>query len=210
MLKPDEPDYTRIFFAVFLSAALLIFWQVKVEWPRRQALAQLTQQQKKEEKVKQEASSSKLSGKVQDAEENLNLTREQRIAASPRVAVHTDKVIGSIALRGARFDDISLVQYRDTIEKDSAAVTLFSPNGDAHGYFAHIGWLSPDGSVKVPAQDTLWQADTKEIGIGQPVTLSWNNGAGITFFLKITLDEHYMFTIDQRVENASGKAASLM
>lgn len=209
MLKQDEPDYTRIFLAVFLSAVLLIFWQVKVEWPRRQQLAQFTQEQKKAEKVKAESSASKI-GKAQDAEENQNLTREQRIAASARVAVRTDKVTGSIALKGARFDDISLVQYRETIEKDSAAVTLFSPNGDAHGFFAHIGWLSPDSSVKVPTQDTVWHADRKEIGVNQPVTLSWNNGAGLTFHLKVTLDEHYMFAIAQRVENDGGHPITLM
>lgn len=209
MLKPDEPDYHRIFLAVFLSAILLVGWQIQVEWPRRQALARYTAAQDMK-KLKEKAQHTETMAAGKDAEDHRALTREQRLSATPRVTVNSEKLSGSIALKGARFDDLSLVNYRQTVEKDSPKVTLFSPNGDAQGYFAHIGWLASDSALRVPDQNTLWKADSRELKSGGTVNLSWDNGQGITFRLSIALDEHYMFAIRQQVENRSGHPVTLM
>ncbi|MFP5433286.1 MAG: membrane protein insertase YidC, partial [Alphaproteobacteria bacterium] len=55
---------------------------------------------------------------------------------SPRVPIRTPKLTGSINLRGARIDDIVLPTYRETIDKDSPAVRLYSPSGTQDAYFA--------------------------------------------------------------------------
>lgn len=206
--KQDEPDYKRIMLAIFLSAGLLFTWQAKVEWPRRQALAELQKQQKTEKAV-QSAKTAKKTGTDTAAEENQNLTHEQRLALSPRITVSSPRLSGSIALRGARFDDLALSAYK---EKLGAAepVTLFAPAGDAKAYFAHVGWLAEEGSVKVPDQKTLWSADKKQLTPEHPVTLSWNNGEGLTFHLTVSIDENYMFSIKQNVTNQSGHAVTLM
>ncbi len=209
MLKHEEPDYRRIFLAVFLSAILLIGWQIKVEWPRRQALSQFNTVQEHKKEVEKTKHAEALPS-TKDPEENLNLTRAERIAVSPRLNVKSDRLLGSIALKGARFDDLAFTMYHDTVEKDSPNVTLFSPNGDEHGYFAQIGWLAADSSVKIPDQNTVWKADKKELTPGEPVNLTWNNGQGLTFTLTINLDEHYMFSVDQKVDNKSGHAVTLM
>lgn len=210
MLQNDEPDYTRIFLAIFLSAILLIGWQIQVEWPRRQALAQYNTEQKKKREAEKTAHVAQTPSAVKESgEDNKNLTRTERVAASPRVSVKTQKLLGSIALKGARFDDLALLQYRQALDKDSPPVMMFSPNGDENGYFAHVGWISADGAVKVPDQQTLWSADKQSLTEEAPLTLTWNNGQGLLFKLVVSIDEHYMFTIAQSVENTSGKAANL-
>jgi len=208
-MNHDEPDYKRIFLAIFLAATVLIFWQVKIEWPRRQALAHLNAavtQQHNEEAAKHVES---IPARETEAEENPSLSREQRLAGSPRIAIDSDKLRGSIALKGARFDDLTLARYHVTLDKDSPEVTLFSPNGDDQAWFTQIGWLA-SGKTNVPDQNTLWQADKKTLLPGQTVNLKWNNGEGVAFMLAVSLDENYMFSIAQRVENHSGHTIAVL
>jgi YidC/Oxa1 family membrane protein insertase len=210
MLQPQQTDYKRVTLAVFLAAILLIGWQIKVEWPRRQALAQLHAETTTKREVEKNKHVEKTAAKdLGEAEENIVLTHEQRIAASPRVRILSDKLRGSISLKGARFDDLSLIKYREHLTTGSPEVTLLSPSGDAKSYFAHIGWLAQDGT-KVPDQNTLWQSDTKEMTSDGTVNLRWSNGEGITFLLAISLDKDYMFTIDQKIENTSGRSVSVI
>ena len=201
-MHPQENDTARIFLAVFLAALLLIIWQAKVEYPRRQHLAKVQEMQ--HEQIKQQramAPAPKLS--LSEQESTLPQTHEQRIAASPRVQISTDTLHGSIALRGARFDDLRLVKYRVEQKDDSPEVTLFTPNGDDNAYFAQVGWVAQDGKTRVPDGRSLWQADKTSLKADDSVKLRWDNGAGVTFVLHIALDKDYMFTITQQVENRS-------
>jgi len=202
MLKHDQPDYKRILIAVVLAALVLIGWQSQVEWPRRQALAQLHAAQKQEEKALVNAKKTPI--KAAD-EETAPLSHTERLSASPRVTIASEKLTGSFALTGARFDDLSFTKYRVTVDKGSPNVTLFSPAGDEFAYFAQAGWISADGKTKVPDQRTPWQADKKTLGADDTVNLTWNNGEGVIFHLAVSLDRHYMFTIGQKVENRSGR-----
>lgn len=211
MLTRDEPDYKRVFLAVFLSAIVLISWQVTVEWPRRQALSKLAlevTEKRAQEKVKHAEQG--LSKNVIDSEDNSSLTREQRIAATPRLSIVSEKLSGSIALKGARFDDLTLTKHRETIEPNSPGVVLLSPNGDEKGFFAQTGWVSADNKTKVPDQNSIWQADKKELKAGETVNLHWKNSDNVTFILSVTLDQDYMFSIVQKVENHSGHEISIM
>jgi len=57
-------------------------------------------------------------------------SREAALAASPRITVETPRMRGSISLRGARIDDVSLTQYRDRRSEESehrAVVALGRP-----------------------------------------------------------------------------------
>ena len=89
---------------------------------------------------------------------NAGLSREDAVKISPRVAIETPSLRGSISLRGGRFDDIVLVKYHITVDPKSGNVVLFSPSDSPHPYFAEYGWVPAAGSnVKVPDRDTLWQ-----------------------------------------------------
>ena len=206
----DQPDYRRLFLAVFLAAIVLTAWQAFFEWPRRQQLAEFHAQQAKIESTKQVEYAKKVESVPTDSAENPNLSREERLALSRRLPISSNKLHGSIALKGARFDDLTLATYRETLDPASKEVVLFSPSGDAHSYLTQIGWIAGDGSTKVPDASSLWQADKVKIESGKPVALRWDNGAGVIFIITITLDDAYMFTLDQRVENNSASTINVI
>jgi YidC/Oxa1 family membrane protein insertase len=121
------------------------------------------------------------------------------LAETPRVAIHTPLLAGSINLKGARVDDLVLANYRETIKKDSPPIRLLSPGGAPDAYFAGFGW-SGDG-VALPGPDTVWTADSKALTPSSPVTLIWSNPAGQLFTITFTVDDKYMFSIEQKVTN---------
>lgn len=120
-----------------------------------------------------------------------------------RVKIRTDKLNGSINLQGAKFDDLSLNEYKETINPDSKNVTLLAPANSRERFFADFGWVSSDQGLELPSANTIWQADGTELTKKQPLTLSWKNKQGVDFFIKIAIDENYMFSISKKVENNS-------
>ena len=129
------------------------------------------------------------------------------LKASPRVAIATPRLAGSINLKGARIDDLVLLDHRETIAKNSPPIRLLSPSGAPEAYFAQFGW-SGDG-VALPTTDTLWTADGTQLAPGRPVTLRWNNGRGQAFEIMLAVDQNYMFTVRQSVTNAGPGAIAL-
>ena len=129
------------------------------------------------------------------------------LGESPRVAIRTPRLGGSINLKGARIDDLTLTTYGETIAKGSPPVRLLSPGGTQDAYFAGFGW-SGEGAT-LPGADTLWQADGQLLTPATPVTLSWANGQGQTFRIRIAVDPNYMFTVTQSVQNAGGGAVAV-
>ncbi|CUH40764.1 Oxa1Ec [Jannaschia seosinensis] len=133
-------------------------------------------------------------------------SRAAAIAASARVPVETPRLIGSISLTGGRIDDISLKDYRETLEDDSPIVTLLTPAGGPQAYYALHGW-SPAGDLPfeaVPTPQTEWTAPEGAILTPEtPLTLTWNNDAGLIFRRTIAVDDDYMFSVTQSVENLS-------
>ena len=126
-------------------------------------------------------------------------TRVQALAQSPRVQILTPALRGSIALRGARLDDLYLRQYRETLDKNAPPVELFRPEGSRQAYFADFGWIGAPGA---PNGASLW---TKVSGDGlapdHPVTLAYDNGQGLVFTRTIAVDAQYMFTVTDQVAN---------
>lgn len=119
---------------------------------------------------------------------------------SPRVAIATSHLAGSLNLKGARIDDLVLTTHRETIAKNSPPVRLLSPGGTPDAYFAQFGW-SGDG-LMLPGPDTVWTANGTQLTASKPVTLSWNNGHGQIFQMVISVDENYMFSVRQSVANS--------
>src|ERR1700676_3335278 len=102
------------------------------------------------------------------------VSRDAAIASTPRVKIESPRLSGSISLKGARIDDLSLVQFRDTVDPVSPAIVLFSPSGTAAPYYAEFGWVAASGSaVKIPDQNTLWQQEgSGSLSPSTPVTLT--------------------------------------
>ena len=129
-----------------------------------------------------------------------------------RIAIDTPRLLGSISLTGGRIDDLSLRQYKENLSEDSDIVRLLSPVGTSKPYYALYGW-APAGSLNytdVPGAATAWEVESGSVlSPGNPVTLVWNNGAGLVFRRTISVDDGYMFAIRQSVDNQSSETVRL-
>ncbi len=92
------------------------------------------------------------------------------LASSPRVAIRTSALSGSINLKGAQIDDLLLLDQRQTIAANSPPVRLLSPLGSPGSYIAQFGWVAEE--AQAPTLDTMWTADSKQLSPGHPVTLA--------------------------------------
>ena len=128
------------------------------------------------------------------------------LAANARVAIDTPSVAGSIDLKGGKLDDLVLKGYHETISKQSPLIRLLSPSGAPNSYWATTGYVSV-GGAKTPTLDTVWTADAKTLTPTQPVTLTWDNGEGLVFKRVVSVDDKYMFTIVDSVENKGAEPA---
>lgn len=127
----------------------------------------------------------------------------QALAAGHRIPVDAPGLKGSINLLGGLVDDLTLARHRETLDKNSPPVRLFSPAGTPAQHFAQVGWLGQNG-VAAPGPDTMWQADGAKLTPATPVTLKWSNATGQTFAIRYAIDENYMITVTQSVSNAGG------
>jgi len=137
------------------------------------------------------------------------IARDDALALSPRVQIVTPRVTGSINLRGARIDDLLLMDYQQTLEEDSPVIDFLQPSGGQAPYFFQFGWSAVE-EVQVPGGETVWTADRNTLSPGQPVTLSWTNDQGVRFEQVISIDENYMFDVDQRIVNGSSEAVTVV
>ena len=137
-------------------------------------------------------------------------SRAEALAASPRVKIDTPALSGSLALKGARLDDVALKLYHETTDPSSPNIILFSPVGAPDAYYAEAGFLAASGEqLALPRADTLWQADRDTLTPQTPVTLTYDDGQGLVFHRQIAVDDRYMFTIKDSVENKSDKPVTL-
>ncbi|HKO09974.1 MAG TPA: membrane protein insertase YidC [Alphaproteobacteria bacterium] len=135
--------------------------------------------------------------------------RAQLLAESPRITIATPSLKGSISLKGARIDDLKLVEYHETVDPKSPEIVLLTPPGLPDAYYAEFGWVASGAGVKLPDANTLWQADGSTLTPTSPVTLSWDNGQGLKFVRSYAVDDAYMLQLTQRVENTGKEAVTL-
>ncbi len=138
-------------------------------------------------------------------------SRETALAIDKRIPIETPSLLGSINLKGARFDDLKLVKYTNTVDPNSGMIELLSPATSANPYYAEYGWTAdPNTRVKLPDSQSIWQnSGTGRLTPGSPVTLTYDNGEGLIFKRTISVDEDYLFTVSQQVENKTGKSIRL-
>ena len=139
-------------------------------------------------------------------------TRGEALATAPRVEIETEALSGSIALTGGRLDDLHLSLDRDTLEPDDETVVLLNPAGGPAPYFVDYGWRRTVDSDPGPLPNaaTPWTVESgRTLTATTPVVLRWDNGEGLTFRRMFEIDDRYMFTVTQSVENATANAVTL-
>jgi YidC/Oxa1 family membrane protein insertase len=128
---------------------------------------------------------------------------------APRIPIEDGRVSGSIPLTGARIDSITLKDYRQTPDPDSALITLLSPPGTRGAFYAELGWVAADGTTPVPTGATLWATNDRQLSRERPLKLSWDNGAGLRFSRTVELADDYLLTVEQSVANDTASPVTL-
>jgi YidC/Oxa1 family membrane protein insertase len=219
-MQSQDPDQQKnLLLAVVLSMAVLLAWQIFYAGPKV----------KEEQKRAVEQSQSTAPGSAQKQAGSPpaavpegtvpgaatvpapTQTREEALKDSPRLPIETPSLRGSIALKSGRVDDLVLKKYQETVDPNSPDVVLLSPTNSPHPYFSEYGWVAQGAPApKLPDRDTLWSAEgSPTLTPANPVTLTWDNGAGLLFKRTVSVDDNYMFKIVDAVENRGTSPVTL-
>src|SRR6201987_279764 len=223
-------EHKNTILAIVLSLLVIVGWQYFIGYPQMERQRQETQQQAQLKQPPQPQPGSTQSATPQPngaqpatpevpgtprngapSAQAQAASREAAIASSPRIAIETPRLGGSIDLKGGRIDDLTLTQYREETDPRSPPIVLFSPSGAPEAFYAEFGWVPAAASnAAVPGADTVWkQQGSGALGVGHPVTLAYDNGQGLVFTRTIAVDEHYLFTVKDDVANNSGNPVTL-
>ena len=198
-----NPETRNLVAAISLSMAVLIGYQLLFVDPKKDQIIQ-------ENVVNNLSDNSNIP--IPSNDNSLTVTSEdgktENFKNVPRVLLNSNETSGSISLKGASIDDITLTQYRETLDADSSLINLLLKSNEKNPYFIEHGWSSPDG-LKVPNGKTLWKSSKNLLSPDTSITLSWDNGEGIIFYQDISVDDTFMFTINQRVKNNTNNAVTL-
>jgi YidC/Oxa1 family membrane protein insertase len=187
-------DLRNLLICIILSSVVLAAWQYLYESPRLEAI----NKQRSLEIQTQQANQEVL---------KLKELTESKIADEivGKITINNKKLQGSISLRGLRFNDLKLSAYKETLDKNSPLVELFSD----HNYFAEFGWLNNNTNLTVPDKNSVWQCNSAVLNSSQEVKCQWQNSDMVNYIITIALDENYLFSITQEVENNSAIPISL-
>ncbi|MFK8253756.1 membrane protein insertase YidC [Ancylobacter terrae] len=203
--------------AIVLSMAVLVAWQYFSGIPQMEAQRQAAQQAQQQAAQAPAADGSAPPAPSTSAPPQTApavpkaLTRAEALALAPRVPIDTPRVVGSIALKGGRIDDLSLKDYRETVSPDSPIIVLLSPSGGPNPFYAEFGWVGAAGAnLKLPNSETVWTAPAGATLTPQaPLVLTYDNGEGLLFKRTVSIDTNYMFHVVDDVENTGANPVSL-
>jgi YidC/Oxa1 family membrane protein insertase len=191
--------------AIVLSMAIIFGWQYFYAGP-------IAEKAKKQAEVAQTTTAAPGAAVPGAAPAPLAITRDKALSGSPRLKIETPDVRGSINLTGAQIDDLHLVHYQETIDPKSPTIALLSPAGSPNAFFAEQGFVGAAGTTaKIPDAKTVWTAEPNAVlGTDRPVTLTWDNGAGLIFTRQISISDQYVFSVTQSVQNNTAAPIALL
>ena len=211
-------EQKNLFLAIGLSLVVLLGWNYFYGAPKMDAARQAAQTASQQSSLPNATTGtapaanpgSPSLASVPGEPAQVIRTREQALALSPRISIDTPALTGSIALKGGRIDDVSLKNYRETIDPKSPMIVLLSPLGSENPYYAETGYVgAPGANLALPNANTVWTTNTQKLTPATPVELSWDNGQGLVFRRTISIDDRYMFAIKESVDNKGAQAASV-
>lgn len=194
-------DQNRFMLALLLSGAMMVAYFFLYAAPKSKQFA-----------AEQEAAQQQIE---QIIAAPAPIDRTELISASTtkgiRINIETPALTGSFSTTGSRFDDLRLKNYKQTIDKDSETVILFSPQGAEHAAEVFDNWVKVSGANSSQSgTDTAWgvvSGDT--LTPDSPVTLKFD-GDGFSVLRVISVDENYLFTLDDTITNTSSTEISLV
>jgi len=183
-------DMSRYLFAIVLAMAVLFGWQLIFPPEQREIT---------NNEIIEQQDNIQLSVSPEDVQNYSEPCQEER------VLIQSNKITGSINLCGAKIDEIFLKDFKTSTREDSDFVQFFNPKESENAYWVESGWKAPKNiRYDLPGTDTLWVLEEGQtLTPDTPVIISWNNQNGLTFKQKISIDENYIFKIEQIIINNS-------
>jgi len=138
-------------------------------------------------------------------EQFSKISREEAMAEEDRILFENDDIKGSISLTGGSIDDLTFKKYTETLNgKDN--VVLLNPKKVKNGYYVKTGWATNNKNIDIPNSKTIWKIEgNNKLSPNSPIKLSWTNDQNIKFEKDISIDNQYLFTVNQSIINNSGK-----
>jgi YidC/Oxa1 family membrane protein insertase len=216
-------EQKNLILAVVLSLIVLLVYQELVIGPQMEEAERLAAEQAEQAFQSMDTGQSmnageaggmpQLSGEIPAVRGGVSTPSAPPVTEaepSPRLRIETPSLSGSIALRGARIDDLVLIKYFDQIGPEAQNIVLLKNSTGTEGYYVAFGWSSlPNSGLRLPDKDSLWTSESTVLTPQSPATLMWSNGEGLLFVRTISVDDDYAFTITDRVENRTGAGVAM-
>ena len=194
-------EQKNLFLAIAISIAIIVFFQFLMPTPISEPV------QNSENEILAPAASID-NQKINVVE--IAKPKEDVLSVDQRIKINTPSLTGSINLKGALLDDLTLSNYKVSLDEESANVDLLSPDGTSNPYYIELGWKSlGDQNVQLPNLETVWNTDSTNLSPGNEINLSWVSDENNTFIITISVDDNYMFSITQKVINDSSKVLEI-
>ena len=182
-------DTSRYIVAIVLAMIILFSWQILFPVEDQIIPTNIVE------------SSPKFSVKEND-KNNLAEVVNKDICSPNPIIIENESLEGSIDLCGAKINEIFLKKFNTTTDQDSDYVQLFNESS----YWVNAGWLAPRGAnFLLPSENSLWKLESQNsiLSPNNPVVISWENGEDLKFIQTYSVDEDYLFSFKQEVENNS-------
>tara|TARA_B100000900_G_C20582570_1_gene718168 strand:- start:502 stop:2175 length:1674 start_codon:yes stop_codon:yes gene_type:complete len=189
-------DTRNIIAAISLSAAVIILYSL--------FFAPTTEQIKmsKNEISKNQSSDTPL---LEEEEKITEISRDEAMKSSERIKFENNNIEGSISLTGALIDDLIFKNYTNTLNGNDNII-LLNPKNISNGYYIDTGWVTNDKNIDLPNNKSVWQIEgNKKLTPNNPITLTWQNKQNIRFEKEISIDDKFLFSVNQKILNNSDK-----
>ncbi len=188
-------DTRNVIAAISLSAAVIILYGLFFAPPSPDPKQVNNNDQNKNNLQLNEAP------KIEQNIENNKISRSEAINKAERIFFENKNIKGSISLEGSLIDDLIFKKYTETLDSDENVV-LLNPKETENGYYIETGWAINNKDIEVPNSNTKWEVvGNKLLTPNNPIRLVWNNEQNITFEKEISIDDKFLFTVNQKVKN---------
>ena len=187
----------NIIAAISLSAAIIVLWALF-----------FSPSPEDREKIKQKRIDSVKSldaPEIENSETNNLLSRKEALNKDKRIIFENENVKGSISLKGAIIDDLLFKNYNEKLE-GKKKVVLLNPRNASDTYYLETGWVSNNKNIDLPNNKSKWKVEgNTKLSPGNDVKLIWKNAQGLTFEKIISIDNKFLFTVNQKIKNNTNK-----
>ena len=200
------PENRNLIMAVALSMIVLLGWQIFVIQPEMEKEA--ARQERIAAEMAQSAATANDSGQPSASAASgtpaiiNNTAPAKAVDTAKRIVIDAPLVRGSFSVRGARLDDVILTSYNETLDENSENIHFLKKTSSDTPFFAEFGWSSSDSGQTMPSADSLWSADRDVLSPATPVTLTWDNGQGLQFTRRISINDDYLFVFEDSVTSS--------